>query len=685
VVPLADARSIGCAVLAALDDDGDARLTVDDASAKGEWPRSVNTRGRELEFESLPEASRFVQDVFGQLRDAEQSGGASVELDPRRSRLSAAEFLYLQIRERYFRGLTRRITTDAASLSQVLGDEKVGSQGDARLRLCENGNEPEPPPKASQALPLYVPESDPETLRRFTVFAEGHPEFVVRPVPRGVDARWVEAITRSQQHGLLMLVPDAPYVVPGGRFNEMYGWDSFFITWGLAATHQPPELLRAMADHQRYQIEHYGRILNANRTYYLTRSQPPFFTGLVNLAWQASSAPWRASPEGTLWFARQASAAIREYESVWSKAPHTTPLCQGDTCLARYHGDGRGEPPEVEPGHFDWMYQRVAREKRLCSERSGSARDLALFARCASRLRERYLTGAFRSRELDAFFVHDRSMRESGHDTSYRWYDASAGDRCADFAPVELNVLLLRYELDLAAWASQGGSARWCERAARRARLINELLWDEARGLYLDYDVARGKRHDYVSATALYPLFIGSDNACGIELVSRARADRLVASALPLLERPGGLSASAQESLARVSRATVVEVMGETATKRELGRQWDYPNGWAPHQMVAWQGLDQHGFHDAAERLRYAWLFTIVKNAADFHGTVPEKFDVEKRSHRVFQEYGNVGTDFAYITEEGFGWMNASFVVGWQALDEDSREALRRGVAPEAR
>jgi alpha,alpha-trehalase len=112
-------------------------------------------------------------------------------------------------------------------------------------------------------------------------------------------------------------------------------------------------------------------------------------------------------------------------------------------------------------------------------------------------------------------------------------------------------------------------------------------------------------------------------------------------------------------------------------------RQWDYPNGWAPHQMLAWEGLRRAGFTGAADRLTYRWLFTITSNAADFNGTIPEKYDVAARSHDVFAEYGNVGTDFAYITREGFGWMNASYQVGLSRLSPDLRVRLAARVPPE--
>jgi alpha,alpha-trehalase len=77
-----------------------------------------------------------------------------------------------------------------------------------------------------------------------------------------------------------------------------------------------------------------------------------------------------------------------------------------------------------------------------------------------------------------------------------------------------------------------------------------------------------------------------------------------------------------------------------------------------------------------AETSGYRWLSMIVTNAANYHGTVPEKYDVKSRSHRVFAEYGNVNTTFSYIADEGFGWMNASFVVGWNSLDDDVRAAI---------
>src|SRR4051794_7929012 len=134
-----------------------------------------------------------------------------------------------------------------------------------------------------------------------------------------------------KEHGLLYL-PHA-YVVPGGRFNEMYGWDSYFIQVGLLRDGEVT-LARDMIDNFLYEIAHYGMILNANRTYFLTRSQPPFLTEMIlgvfektaDRAWLASTLP-----------------ALDRYYAFWTSAPHLAAA----TGLSRYFDLGDGPAPEV--------------------------------------------------------------------------------------------------------------------------------------------------------------------------------------------------------------------------------------------------------------------------------------------------------------------------------------------------
>jgi len=162
-----------------------------------------------------------------------------------------------------------------------------------------------------------------------------------------------------------------------------------------------------------------------------------------------------------------------------------------------------------------------------------------------------------------------------------------------------------------------------------------------------------------------------AEDGAPLELVAGPeQTQRVVDTALSELEAPGGLAASSRASVAGAARAAP--------------RQWDYPFGWAPHQILAWEGLRRKGYSEQANRLTYRWLYMISKNAHDYHGIIPEKFDVVRRSHEVFAEYGNVGSDFSYITREGFGWMNASFQLGRQQLPKNLLDQLNRLVPPEA-
>jgi alpha,alpha-trehalase len=293
-------------------------------------------------------------------------------------------------------------------------------------------------------------------------------------------------------------------------------------------------------------------------------------------------------------------------------------------------------------------------------------------------------------------------MRESGHDTTYRWFWAAPGsdsppvNRCADVLSVDLNSLLYKYEVDMAfllvelgtpldalAAPAAASSQRpepvatppagvWCARARNRLELMKRYLWSARDGLFYDALLEPGgaTRMGYVSATTLYPLYATSE-ACGTSnsvstLLRPEERSSLVTNALARLEAPGGLLASDRSSRDRFST--------------EDDRQWDYPNGWAPHQMLAWYGLEAHGFRQDAERLISSWLFTIASNVIDHNGTIPEKYDVMRRTHAVFAEYGNVGTDFDYITREGFGWMNASFEVGLARLSPEERRRLSQSL-----
>eukprot|EP00164_Ancoracysta_twista_P032035 GFYU01067059.1.p1 GENE.GFYU01067059.1~~GFYU01067059.1.p1 ORF type:complete len:244 (-),score=31.96 GFYU01067059.1:109-840(-) len=138
----------------------------------------------------------------------------------------------------------------------------------------------------------------------------------------------------------------------------------------------------------------------------------------------------------------------------------------------------------------------------------------------------------------------------------------------------------------------------------------------------------------------------------------------MVPKALKVLEGPGGIYGCSE-----MSRGVM--------TADRVEQQWDFPYGWAPHQILAWEGLKRYGLRKDASRLAYKWLYMICLNSADYNGVIPEKFDIKRCSHEVFAEYGNVSTKFRYITKEGFGWMNASIKLGIKYLTPMKYKALQ--------
>src|SRR5690606_14433713 len=317
-----------------------------------------------------------------------------------------AETLLHRIEHEFWEGLTRVIEPDAAALRAAASDTKFGSDP-PELALCHapprEGTRAEPEP-----LHVCVPATDAGAWAAFAPLASDDLAIHRLTLPLRPDA--LSTMTRTGTHGLLSLGLDErghgrPLVVPGGRFNELYGWDSHFIALGLlhAPTHVP--LARAMVDNLAYEIEHYGKVLNANRTYYLTRSQPPLLAATTaavaaHLPRDATTAAWRR---------RAMEAAIREYETWWNASPRRSAVCDGDVCLARFAGTSEGEPPEVEPGHFAWFYQHYTRVTGACTGADGSPVEQREFIACAAAFGHAYRTGDRQDPAVDTFFAHDRA------------------------------------------------------------------------------------------------------------------------------------------------------------------------------------------------------------------------------------------------------------------------------------
>ncbi len=619
-------------LLADEDTDGDKRITIDDPHIAGTFRGDKRFWLRTTDGAPMEVSGTYpLANLLALLKSAQDERKDSLRLQVSNVFSPPFDHVATSIKTSYWNGLTRRI--DATGLTALFRDEKTTTMNGRHY--------------------VYVPPSDTMAYDYFSKLAIASPSLamtVVR-IPDPVTPAFLRSLEGKE--GILSLalrkkrdgtIEGVPFVVPGGRFNEMYGWDSYFITLGLLQDGKI-DLARSMVDNFVYEIRNYGKILNANRTYYLTRSQPPFLTSMALAVYDRLP----KSDASKRWLARALEAAIQEYRNVWMAPDHLTPIG-----LSRYFDTGTGPPPEVEPGRYNAVFERYASPR----------------GETAGQLEKQYSNGTVTIPELDKFFKDDRSMRESGHDASYRLLDD-----CAELATVDLNSLLYKAESDLAAAittlfrgtlvltdGSVTTATSWEVAARKRKALMEQYLWNEKKGLFFDYNVVEGRQSAFVSATTLYPLWAG--------LLSPSQARRLIRTAIPLLAMPGGIVGSTEGSRGPI-------------TAEHPQTQWDYPFGWAPHQMLIWSGLRRYGYSALARDLAYRWLYTITVNACNYNGTIAEKYDVVIRSSQVFAEYGNVGTTFSYLTKEGFGWTNASYVVGRTYLDDEDVTMLDRLIPPE--
>jgi alpha,alpha-trehalase len=474
--------------------------------------------------------------------------------------------------------------------------------------LAKSAVDPKFQPGADGRWPVYLPrDEDLPRVRRQLQQEMPAAEFQkldLRLLPQDLGA--------LREPGLLYL--PRPYVVPGGRFNEMYGWDSYFIQLGLLRDGKI-DLARDMADNFLYEIREYGRILNANRTYYLSRSQPPFLTQMVLGVYRKThDRQWLAA----------ALPAIEKYYRFWTTDPHLTP----ETGLSRYYDLGDGPAPEV-----------------LSSEKDAEGRTHYELVKEYYKTHQvpDYDVGEYYDARRDMltmlFYKGDRSMRESGFDPSDRFGKFNID--VIHYNPVCLNSLLYLMEKQAAEieriLGRASNAAAWDERAKHRAERINRLLWDEQAGLYFDYEFVHKHLRHYPFATTFFPLW------AGIATPQQAAA---VARNLPLFEKPGGLQTSTNVS----------------------GNQWDAPFAWAPLQLIAAEGLRRYGYTAEADRISREFLSMVLEQYRQ-HGIIVEKYDAVRRSMDV-----SSGIRFGYSSNEaGFGWTNAAYTALLDELPQGER------------
>lgn len=389
-----------------------------------------------------------------------------------------------------------------------------------------------------------------------------------------------------------------------------------------------------MVENFFFEIDHYGGVLNANRGYYLTRSQPPFLSSMILAVYYAEKA---RGPTDRAWLARAYPYAVKDYD-FWTHGRHLA----GDTGLSRYFDFGSGPVPELGSLARKY-YGRAVRyflmhpaqsDSYLSLTKDGLTRPAFSLQLCPSgdQAQNRNPCSEVGNVGLTSeFYQSDRAMRESGFDVSFRFGPFSAAK--IDYAPVCLNGLLFKTETDLEEISRElgrpGEAALWHERSRQRGLNINRYFWNQPRRLFFDYDFKSQRQSDYEFATTFYPLW------AGLATPDEARA---VVHNLKLFEQPGGVVTSTHQS----------------------GAQWDYPYGWAPLQLIAVEGLWHYGFDQDANRLSREFLSIVLDNFRR-DGTIREKYNVVTRSSETNIQVGYTANVI------GFGWTNGVFVA---LLDE---------------
>ena len=425
----------------------------------------------------------------------------------------------------------------------------------------------------------------------FTLPAEG--EKYVPPAGQSlrehIDDLW-PVLTRttdkaSNKWDSLLPLPK-PYVVPGGRFREVYYWDSYFTMLGLAESDHWDKI-SDMVDNFAYEIDTFGHIPNGNRSYYLSRSQPPFFSLMVEL------------------LATHDSDALKKYRPQMEKE-------------YAYWMDG---VDALQPGQAN---KRVVKlDDGAVLNRYWDDRDTP---RPESWLDDVNTAKSNPNRPATEIYRDLRSAAASGWDFSSRWMDdpQKLGTiRTTSIVPVDLNALMFKIEKLLARASQESGDAASASKyetlATARQKAIESHLWNDKEGWYADYDLKSKKVRNQLTAAALFPLYV--------KAAAQDRAEKVAAATSSRLLKPGGIATTTVNS----------------------GQQWDAPNGWAPLQWVAAEGLQNYGQEKVSMDVTWRFLKN-VQHTYDREKKLVEKYDVSTT--------GTGGGGGEYPLQDGFGWSN---------------------------
>ena len=393
--------------------------------------------------------------------------------------------------------------------------------------------------------------------RHFYAFDDHESRYKTDPhmtVSEHISELWTVLERKNRRdRGSLFALPH-PYIVPGGRFKEQFYWDSYFIMLGLAADKRWDKI-DGMIKNYAYMIRKFGFIPTANRTYFLSRSQPPFFSHMVRLL---------ATHKGQRVLVENLPYLALEYR-FWMKGSRTKLAKQEHKAYARV-----AQMPNGMLLNRYYDNKTTPRPESLHEDTETAA--------------------AIPDRDAERLFLHLRAGAESGWDFSSRWFLDPEDIRTihtADIIPVDLNCLLYELEHTIGQayrLARQPLLARRFEVAAeRRAKAILQYCWDSKREFFGDFNFHQGKQTGHLTLAGVYPLYA--------KIATKAQADKVAARIEKEFLKEGGL----------------------VSTLVENGQQWDAPNGWAPLHWVTIQGLRNYGHHRLATEIKRRWIKTNMK------------------------------------------------------------------------
>ena len=406
-----------------------------------------------------------------------------------------------------------------------------------------------------------------ENFRRFPDLDLGEVNTEGKTLEEHLPAHW-GYLTRNpdttSNSGTLLPLPKS-YVVPGGRFREIYYWDSYFTMLGLAESGRV-DLIKDMIDNFAYLIDTYGHIPNGNRSYYLSRSQPPYFSSMVMLL---------AELEGLSSVVKYLPQLKKEY-NFWMKGQ--SGLSDGNQTIRR--------TVKMSNGSILNRYWDDVAEPRPESYRE----DFEL---------------AEHADEPDSItYQHLKAGAESGWDYSSRWfedYQNMKTIKTTQIVPVDLNSLLYHLETSIARLSEADNATTEAETFNELAELrknnINQILWNDEIGYYTDYNLYGNAQSEYLTAAIASPLYFN--------IADQAKADKVAIMIKEKLLLDGGL----------------------VTTLNDTGQQWDYPNGWAPLQWIAIKGLLNYGHRGLAKEIASRWIKLNRKVFAET-GKMMEKYNV---------------------------------------------------------